>query len=202
MSEDKARRWRHLTPAQRKHVMSTVAAIQSGLDELAGDVLDEALHPEHSDFLHPQDRRALQREQRRRGGEPSKVRHRPKAAGDWTKQACVTTRRVISSLGYYLRGNLPYRPHYKCYERVVTQARGITQAMPPLAQPFERGPSAPLQPTSRVSVAVLLQPHASPLRAAHHRHNVHTPSTRISPQSTHGHVGRGTQMHHGASVRS
>ena len=49
----------------------------------------------------------------------------------------------------------------------MTQARVVTQARPPLAQPFERGPSAPLQPTSRVSVAVLIQPHASPSRADH-----------------------------------
>ena len=62
-----------LSQAQRERLMSEVPAIQTGLDDLAGDVLDEALHPEHVDFLHPQDRR---------GGEPPKVRHRPKAAGD------------------------------------------------------------------------------------------------------------------------
>ena len=47
--------------------MSAVAAIQTGLDDLAGDVLDEVLLPEHRDFLHPKDLGALQREQRRRG---------------------------------------------------------------------------------------------------------------------------------------
>ena len=52
---------------QRDRLMSAVAAIQTGLDDLAGDVLDEVLLPEHRDFLHPQDLRALQREQRRRG---------------------------------------------------------------------------------------------------------------------------------------
>ena len=82
MSEDKATRWRRMSREQRERLMSAVAAIQTGLDELAGDVLDEALHPEHTDFLHPQDRRALQREQHRRGGEPPKVRHRPKATGN------------------------------------------------------------------------------------------------------------------------
>ena len=30
--------------------MSEVPAIQTGLDDLAGVVLDEALHPEHVDF--------------------------------------------------------------------------------------------------------------------------------------------------------
>ena len=57
---------------QRERLMSAVAAIQDGLDELAGDVLAEALNPEHADFLHPWDRQALQREQRRRATE---VRH-------------------------------------------------------------------------------------------------------------------------------
>ena len=74
MSEDRATRWRRMSREQRERLMSAVAAIQTGLDELAGELLNEALHP--------QDRRALQREQRRRGGEPPKVRHRPKAAGD------------------------------------------------------------------------------------------------------------------------
>ena len=50
MSEDKARRWRHLTPAQRKHIMSVVAAIQTGLDDLADDSLAEALRPEYMAF--------------------------------------------------------------------------------------------------------------------------------------------------------
>ena len=36
--------------------MSAVAAIQTGLDE--------TLHPEHSDFLHPQNRRTLQHERK------------------------------------------------------------------------------------------------------------------------------------------
>ena len=38
---------------QRDRLMAAVAAIQTGLDDLAGDVLDEALLPEHRDFLHP-----------------------------------------------------------------------------------------------------------------------------------------------------
>ena len=83
MSENRATRWQRMSREQRERLMSAVAAIQDKrLDDLAGDVLADALNPEHSDFLHPQDRRALQREQRRRGGEPPKVRHRPKAAGD------------------------------------------------------------------------------------------------------------------------
>ena len=54
--------------ARTPHVgVSAVAAIQTGLDSLAGDVLDEVLLPERRDFLHPQDLQALQREQRRRG---------------------------------------------------------------------------------------------------------------------------------------
>ena len=82
MSEDKTTRWRRMSREQRERLMSAVAAIQAGLDGLDDELLDEALYPEHVDFLHPQDRQALQREQRRRGGEPSKVRHRPKTAGD------------------------------------------------------------------------------------------------------------------------
>ena len=74
MSEDKDTRWRRMSREQRERLVSAVVAIQTGLAE--------ALHPEHVDFLHPWDRQALQREQRRRGGEPPKVRHRPKAAGD------------------------------------------------------------------------------------------------------------------------
>ena len=70
MSEDKARRWRHLTPAQREHIMSAVAAIQSGLDDLADEPLAEALRPEYIDFLHRQDRLILLREQKRRGAHP------------------------------------------------------------------------------------------------------------------------------------
>ena len=66
MSEDRATRWRHMSREQRERLMSAVAAIQDGLEELTGDALDEALRPEHSDFLHPQDRRTLHREQRRR----------------------------------------------------------------------------------------------------------------------------------------
>ena len=81
MNEAKATRWRRMSREQRERLMSAVAAIQTGLDEFAGELLDEALHPEHADFLHPQDRRTLQREQHPRGGEPPKVRHRPKAAG-------------------------------------------------------------------------------------------------------------------------
>ena len=52
---------------QRDRIMAAVATIQTGLDDLAGDVLDEVLLPEHRDFLHPQDLRVLQREQHRRG---------------------------------------------------------------------------------------------------------------------------------------
>ena len=66
MSEDRATRWRRMSREQRERLMSAVAAIQTGMDELAGDVLAEALYPEHVDFLHPWDRQALQREQRRR----------------------------------------------------------------------------------------------------------------------------------------
>ena len=75
MSEDRATRWRRMSREQRERLMSVVAAIQTGLDELAGENLAEALRPEHSDFLHPQDRRALQREQHRR---TRGVRHRCK----------------------------------------------------------------------------------------------------------------------------
>ena len=73
MSEDKDIRWRQLTQDQRERLMSAVAAIQTGLGELAGDVLAEALRPEHIDFLHPQDRRALHREQRRRAKKEPKT---------------------------------------------------------------------------------------------------------------------------------
>ena len=66
MSEDRATRWRRMSREQRERLMSAVAAIQTGLDDLDGELLNEALHPEHVDFLHPQDRQALQREQRRR----------------------------------------------------------------------------------------------------------------------------------------
>ena len=66
MSEDKDTRWRRLTQKERDHLMAAVAAVQDGLDELAGNALAEALRPEHSDFLHPRDRRALHQEQRRR----------------------------------------------------------------------------------------------------------------------------------------
>ena len=69
MGEDKATRWRRLTQDPRDRLMAAVAAIHTGLDEFAGEVLAEALRPKHSDFLHPQDRQALQREQRRRTGE-------------------------------------------------------------------------------------------------------------------------------------
>ena len=41
MSEDRATRWQRMSREQRERLMSAVAAIQTGLDELAGDVLDE-----------------------------------------------------------------------------------------------------------------------------------------------------------------
>ena len=66
MSEDKATRWRRMSREQRERLMAAVAAIQDGLNELAGNALAEAMRPEHSDFLHPQDHQALQREQCRR----------------------------------------------------------------------------------------------------------------------------------------
>ena len=66
MSQDRATRWQRMSREQRERLMSAVAAIQTGLDDLAGDALGEVLRPEHSDFLHPQDRRTLHREQRRR----------------------------------------------------------------------------------------------------------------------------------------
>ena len=53
MSEDKTTRWRRMSREQRERLMSAVAAIQTGLEKPAGGVLDEALRPEHSDFLHP-----------------------------------------------------------------------------------------------------------------------------------------------------
>ena len=72
MSENKATRWRRMSQEQRGRLMSAVAAIQNGLDNLTDEALANALLPDHVDFLHPQDRRALQREQRRRGEE---IRH-------------------------------------------------------------------------------------------------------------------------------
>ena len=78
MSEDKATRWRRMSREQRERLMSAVAAIQTGMDELAGEVLTEALSPDNETLLHPQDRRALQREQCRRAKEARhgcKVRH-------------------------------------------------------------------------------------------------------------------------------
>ena len=53
MSEDKATRWRRMSREQRERLMSVVAAIQTGLDDLDGELLNEALRPKHVDFLHP-----------------------------------------------------------------------------------------------------------------------------------------------------
>lgn len=64
--ETRGVRWRRMSRKQRDRLMAAVAAIQTGLDDLAGDVLDEVLLPEHRDFLHPQDLRTLQRERCRR----------------------------------------------------------------------------------------------------------------------------------------
>ena len=72
MSEERATRWRRMGWEQRERLMSAVAAVQTGLDDLADEALAEALLPEHGDFLHPSDRQALEREQHRRGG---KVRY-------------------------------------------------------------------------------------------------------------------------------
>lgn len=67
--EDKATRWRRMSREQRERLMSAVAAIQTGLDKLADEVLDEALQPQHADFLDPRDRSSLYQEQRRRAME-------------------------------------------------------------------------------------------------------------------------------------
>ena len=65
--ETRGVRWQRMSRKQRERLMSAVAAIQTGLGDLAGDALGEALRPEHRDFLLRQDFQALQREQRRRG---------------------------------------------------------------------------------------------------------------------------------------
>ena len=67
VKESRGVRWQRMSRKQRERLMSAVSAIQTGLDSLAGDVLNEVLLPERRDFLHPQDLQALQREQRRRG---------------------------------------------------------------------------------------------------------------------------------------
>lgn len=42
MGEDKATRWRRMSREQRERLMSVVAAIQTGLDELDSELLDGA----------------------------------------------------------------------------------------------------------------------------------------------------------------
>ena len=64
--------------ARAPHERQSRRSRTSALDGLAGEVLTEALSPDNETLLHPQDRRALQREQCRRAKEARhgcKVRH-------------------------------------------------------------------------------------------------------------------------------